>query len=514
MIYQNNGLVNAPVLNLTATNDNVRAELSLFSRAYTPDFARRPLVYSFNGAFREELNDRLSRIGDLGGFKPQDAYFGKKDYASTLIKPNVHADAVNMSTFSESWTFILIITTVKNRTPYTGMPSNTIQKEIFSGYVADTPISNSGLILGNRSDPTNHNAVLVTTHHTDFDVSDNRIQPVSVTNDADIIPQQIAANIQKDGTALASLRPDLLLNGVVPAEGIYSSSVMTQPVPLNQSAENAENIPVAFNMPVAHTTKLVRSLANSIRNTDFSMAAGCGDALSTLTANYSAQLQPGYCVPGALYPWSNVINPNRSFTIGDLINAFPGDSLCINCYEQPHGQQVDMLDTMAPTIQNQMSSLISMCLPPLLIEYGLSDISLSYRSFDPSCDGMHKGSYSLSEANPLVPLSNEQLSGKIYAFMSALIDDVFMMVYANAGEFMVNITSSVCGVTLVDLTPMDWQSTNQNGYSLTNNRLGGLNSSMIGSDVISNTNQTQLVNILQDCVETAKVNEQFTPTTY
>lgn len=520
MLYQNHGLVNNPVLNLRATNDSVHAELSLFSRAYVPDFARRPLVYSFNGAFREELNDRLSKIGDfssansttLGGFKPQDAYFGKSSFASNLILPNVRAEAVNMSSFSESWTFILIITTVKNSTPHTGMPSRIVQKEIFSGYVADDPISRS-LMLGNKSDVTNPNAILVTTHHTEFDTSDNRIQPVSVTADSDIIPQQIAANIQKDGTALASLRPDLLLNGITPDDGIYSSSVMTSPVPLNQNAKEAENIPVDFNIPTAHTTKLVSSLANSIRNTNFSGTAGYGDALAELTSNYSSQLQPGYCVPGALYKWSDIINPGRSFTIGDLINAFPGNSLCINNYEQPFGQQVDLVDTMSPTPQNQMSSLISMCVPSILIECGLSDISVSYRSFDPSCDGMHKGSYNWSDANPLVPLSPEQLRGKLESFMDMLIQDVFMIVYANVGEFMVNITSSVCGATLVDLHLMDWDS-NQNGFSLTNNRLGGLNSSMIGSVEISNNNQMQLSNILQDCVNTAKINEQFIPSTY
>ena len=73
MLYQNNGLVNNPTLNLGFSNDRVCAELSLFSRAYTPDFARRPLVYNFNGAFREELNDRLSNVGSVRGFRASDA---------------------------------------------------------------------------------------------------------------------------------------------------------------------------------------------------------------------------------------------------------------------------------------------------------------------------------------------------------------------------------------------------------------------------------------------------------
>ena len=513
MLYQNNGLVNNPTLNLGFSNDRVCAELSLFSRAYTPDFARRPLVYNFNGAFREELNDRLSNVGSVRGFRASDAYFGKSNCASDLILPNVRAEAVNMSTFSESWTFILVITTVKNSMPYTGM-SGLVRREIFSGYVADDPVSTM-LMNGNKSDFTNHNAILVTTHYTEFNVSDDMMKPISSGVDADIIPQQIAANIQRDGTALASLRPDLLLNGVTPDDGIYSSKLTMSPVPLNQNAKNAESIPVTYNIPVTHVSKLVNNLADSLVDTDFNSTAGCGDALSTLTSNYSARLQPGYCTASVLNKWANVINPNKPFTIGDLINAFPGDSLSLITYEQPHGQAFDLVDTMAPTAQNQMSSMISMCLPPMLVEYGIADISLSYRSCDQSCDGIHKGSYRWGDnTKPLAPVPQERFAGILSAFIDELITNVFMMIYANVGDFIVNISSSVCGTTLVDLTLLDWGSSNQNGFALTNNRLGGLNSSMIGSEEISTNNQIQLSNILQDCVNTAKINEQFVPSVY
>jgi hypothetical protein len=70
-------------------------------------------------------------------------------------------------------------------------------------------------------------------------------------------------------------------------------------------------------------------------------------------------------------------------------------------------------------------------------------------------------------------------------------------------------------VTLVDLTLMDWTSQHQNGYNFTNNRLGGLNSSLIGTAKISIGNQQQLSGIIQDCVNTSMVGiSQYDPCTF
>jgi hypothetical protein len=78
-----------------------------------------------------------------------------------------------------------------------------------------------------------------------------------------------------------------------------------------------------------------------------------------------------------------------------------------------------------------------------------------------------------------------------------------MIIVANVGEFNVCVNCGVGGVTLVDLTLMDWISEHQSGYSFTNNRLGGLNSSLIGNITVSNSNQQQLSGIIQDCVNTS-----------
>jgi hypothetical protein len=60
MFYQDNGTYTGPALNFQ-NNNTVHAELSLFSKIFTPDFARRPMIYNFGGEFRHELSDRLRR---------------------------------------------------------------------------------------------------------------------------------------------------------------------------------------------------------------------------------------------------------------------------------------------------------------------------------------------------------------------------------------------------------------------------------------------------------------------
>jgi hypothetical protein len=84
-----------------------------------------------------------------------------------------------------------------------------------------------------------------------------------------------------------------------------------------------------------------------------------------------------------------------------------------------------------------------------------------------------------------------------------IIDNLFGVVLANAGEFNVQLNCSIGGASLVDLTLLDWMSQNQNGYTMINNRMGGLNSSMIGSYEVSLANQQQLSSIIQDTVNVA-----------
>lgn len=503
MQYQYNDNYTGPALNMRVNNNAAQAVLMLFSRTYTPDFARRPMVYNFGGEFRRELSDRLANVGTLGGWQASKGYFGKDACATSIVLPSARADKVRMSAFSELWSFILIINTIKPSPAFTGIPSM-VSREIFSGYVCDDPVSVS-LAMGQHSDVVNYNAVLVTTHHTCFNLSDNIISPISVESDTDIIPQQQAANIQMDGTALASLRPDKLVQGMVPQNNVFDSGMMFSPVPLNQNTDIAEEVETAYSIPTTHVTKMVNGLANSIANTPFNNCLGVGDAMEKLTDNLSSQLQPGYSCRIIFDTQRQLIRPDKAFTIGDLDAAFPGNNLHVQICRQPVGQSVDLVDPMAPTPENQMTSLISACLPVLLMEHGFTDIELRYSSYVNNPNNPFKGIYEIQRPEPgtLVQLSRDVYQTNLEALIEDIVNDVFMVICANTGEFDVMLQCSVNGTTLVDLNLLDWNTMHQNGYTLVNNRLGGLNSSLIGTAGISEGNQKQLSNVLQDCVNTA-----------
>ena len=139
MYYNYSDNYTGPVLNMQFNNDTEQAVLTLFSRIYTPDFARRPMVYTFGGEFRRELSDRLANVSTLGGWQPSKGYFGKDACAASIVLPSPHADKVRMSVFSELWSFILIINTIKPSPAFTGIPSM-VSREIFSGFVCDDPV--------------------------------------------------------------------------------------------------------------------------------------------------------------------------------------------------------------------------------------------------------------------------------------------------------------------------------------------------------------------------------------
>ena len=505
MQYANLGQGYGP-LTIQPTGCQSQAVLCVFSKAFIPDYARRPMTYSFNdgtGAFRRELSDRLRRVGTLGGWNKRSAVFSGSRETAGLVLPNAQADDVNMSVFSDLWTFVLVITNVRNSQPFTGIPPVT-SKEIFSGYLLDDPVSNTLVSMG-HSDAVNGEATLCTTHHTVLNLNDTALSPFTVMSDVDMIPQQTAANIQKNGCSIASLRPDNLVKGITVASP-FDTNIQTTPVPLNQGAPTSEEVDTAYAVPVTHMAKLVDSLANSkwdaFGNTSSqTLREATGDAMTELVTSFASRLQPGYSA--MINPDVNKqkIRPDMPFKINDIIVAYP--DILIQICQQPAGQQVDLVNPMLPTVTNQMSSLISSCLPVLLTEHGFSEISMRYCSYDPNPDGFTRGSYQVYSAVTLCEVTAEVYQAKVQVLLRDIIDNLFGVVLANAGEFNVQLNCSIGGASLVDLTLLDWMSQNQNGYTMVNNRMGGLNSSMIGSYEVSLANQQQLSSIIQDTVNVA-----------
>ena len=504
MFYTDLGQGYGP-LSIQPAGREPRAVLFVFSKAYIPDYARRPMMYNFNGMFRKELDRRLSTVGSLGGWNRRSAFFDNNRDNASLVIPRAQADEVNMSVFSGLWTFVLIITHTRDQPMFTGVPAIT-SKEIFSGYVLDDPVSDNLVSMG-HSDAVNPEALLSTTHHTQININDNVAGSFSVMSDTDMIPQQTAANIQKDGSAVASLRPDKLVEGIIPS-GPFDTAIQMQPVPLDQTADLTEGVDTAYTLPVTHLAKLVDGLARSkadIVNMLGDGRTGIGDAMGLMCNNLSSELRPGQIACIAQNINEQKIRPDMLFKINDILVAYP-DAL-INICRQPAGQQVDLVNPMLPTVTNQMSSLISSCLPVLLTEHGFSAINMRYCSYDNVPGSFTRGSYQIFDAKTLCVVSPEVYQAKLQMLIQDIIDNIFGVILANAGEFNVQLNCGIGGASLVDLTLLDYHTQNQNGFTLVDNRMGGLNSSMIGSDEVSLSNQRQLCGVIQDSVNGSLVGD-------
>ena len=86
---------------------NTTTQLYLFAPKDIANYGRRPLKYDFNESFRQQLNNRLGNVNSLGGWREEDAIMTNSLAASSAIMPTTQADLINLSGFSDYWTFLL-----------------------------------------------------------------------------------------------------------------------------------------------------------------------------------------------------------------------------------------------------------------------------------------------------------------------------------------------------------------------------------------------------------------------
>lgn len=480
-----------------------QAILWLFSQTYIPDHASRAMMYNFNGTFRGILNDRLSTVNTLGSWREDRAYFTNEPSASDVIMPSTHARVTRTSQLSENWTFVLQIRTLRNSPVYTGIPSS-CNVDIYSGYVVDDPVS-MVLFNGNNSDAINRNAILVTTHHTRYLEDDNDTCPIMVRRDIDIIPQQVIAGLQTNGETLGELRPDKIAQCIGVNDPYDTDSTSPMHIPLDQNADRNAIVGTEYSNPITHLMKLASGMASTIgQNSKNINIMGDGDMMNQLAADLTVELSPGNVSSYGPQMGSNLA-PDQSFSIGQVEIEYP--DITVNVIRQPSEQQVDLVNPFSPTRTNVLSSLISSCIPPLLAEHGFADISFSYRSFDMNdCDPQIPGGWYITSANPLCPMSPDAFRVRTNCLIIAIIKNVFGIVRTaiENTDFMVDISSSISGSTLVDLRIMDLANEYESGYYTTNNRLGGLNTSMLGTLDQQAANVQQYSNILRDANNTVQ----------
>ena len=487
---------------------NTTTQLYLFAPKDIANYGRRPLKYDFNESFRQQLNNRLDNVNSLGGWREEDAIMTNSLAASSAIMPTTQADLINLSGFSDYWTFLLIVIKPTGNSVSPLVQSSNMSYELFSGYVLGEPVSYVISNIGQEC--TNPDAVLVTTHYTNFNYKPGGL--VTPVTDRDIVGAEVANQIQADGKDVTSLRIDKLAGGIRPTD-YYSDQMSTSPSPLRNADSDTEEIAVKYNCPTSHMSTLVDGLARSVGmagavmgdcdmgSPNFNYTANVsGEYINNLAHNLGAETQPLYYFANAA---NTNIRPEVSFTLGQLEQEYPYmDCRPINYTNRMI--EYEQADPMGPNRTNMMSSMISTCMPALLASNGFCFIQMSYDSSEPSNMPGICGCCNVSNAATLYPCSDEAYKFAVINLIRTLERDLFSIIINNCGHFQVNISSSISyGETLVNLVLHDSKSEQQSGMFSVNSTLSGLCSPVIGDANVATNNQQQLLNVLRDCCASA-----------
>ncbi|MDY2698114.1 MAG: hypothetical protein SOV61_00975 [Lachnospiraceae bacterium] len=103
---------------------------------------------------------------------------------------------------------------------------------------------------------------------------------------------------------------------------------------------------------------------------------------------------------------------------------------------------------------------------------------------------------------PLFVMTPEQIQANADFLKKELMRDVFPSIRMNCGEFYLTVKSTIAGESIIDLRLMDWG--DQNGFIEQSNRLGGLNTPMIGLNTTLDNNARQIFETVKTLEETNK----------
>ena len=468
-----------------------KATLFLMSRRDIPNQYRRPLNYNFGGEFRNALQDNLSRA-QLPGYNSLSAMMLDESTARSAIMPSAIGSEVNLRTFSEFWTFILICDNDNGVSPL-GTISSIPSRMLYSGWVADEPVARQNLSAGYVPNPM---AVLQTTHHTTLTVqqqvtANGMHNHVETTGDYDYLTPTIQ-QLQNDGNTLYNLTPNKVAGAIIEDPNNYASfQLAASPIAASQTAVE---VPTEINSPSYHLQRVVGSMAEVVKNlaspSQSNIALGNDVALNMLTTF----LNTGKNVV------LNDLNPEKPFTMGELQQRY-GNGLEIVVCQQPSSIQYDLVSAAAPSRRNVLASIISSSMPALLAQFGLAEVGFRFNSFAPVEGGLgsvngERGIFKLLNIATLYAGADAEMASAWGFLQSYLRRTLFSVIRANGGEFDLTLNCSLAGVSLINLQLLD--EVQEGGLLETNNLLGGLNTPVVGGLNEFQANAGQLYAVVKD----------------
>lgn len=488
------------------------AVLYLFSKRYMPDQFRRSFVYNFNDRVTNAIAEKVERVATAGGISPGACYLRGLTDAAGAILPEASGKAINTAAFREQWTFLLIVDKEGTGAPWDVNPlrhdSPVKYRDVYSGWIIDEPVST---VISNFTTDSRYNpgAVFTVTHHTRLAstvnvMSSGVCNSVSVLENFDFANGATMQNLQNDGTTLFDLRPAKVVNGIAMDTG-WGGSATFAGTAVTTYGNGSMAFESGFNNPTQHMQKLVNGMCDMSRlfrsnGSDL----GIVPDQTYITSELASCLETG---DGRMSMVATGIDPTIPFTFETLNQKYPG--LKVQVIRQPETAQVEYVNAGAPTQQNVMSAMLSAALPDIMIQHGLCDVAFSYCSWQqpPAGSGIpgERGIFEFQNVGPLYLVEPATLEANCINFRRNLFMDIFPLITATCGDFYLMVNASIGGETLIDLKLQDFGSQNQNGFYEQSNRLGGVNTSLVGGQSNFENNSAQMANTTQSIVNASSV---------
>lgn len=472
------------------------AKIYFFTPSAIPTQILRSYKYDFNDAL-------ISDLLDAGNMSEAMSPSGKgisSPQINRAILPTLNGVPLDMSNYSNQYTFVLIVDTEPIAHPFRRESGGPDTRLIATGYCIDEPINM-------MTNTCNENCVLCFTRsnltRVQLTHGPNRTtMNIANTGDVDIVNE---LNSQLSQEALYVGCPGDIRQLATSANdgtfvGVYGDLALNHVKPDTPSRQ----IPGMIKTPKIQLGNIVHSLEKGISYAELHESGDLVDSdVSGITATrtpYELARDSFNC--NVMHSQSHFptrsLDVSRPMMLGTLMMLFQND-IDVIPYRIPQQVTWDVYPQEKMTKRNMMCAMISASLSNLVPTCGLSHIMFRYDSFHkPSIYASEsEGSWKFEQAGTLVECDERKQLACIEQFKMYLESELFPIIFVIGGHFTLMAYVNVTGEILLDLIYNDDTEQLQPGEGMytTSARLGGLTNPMVAPLEILNHNATELNDI-------------------
>lgn len=473
-------------MRIDPTNTGAWAKLMLYSPRIYGNQVLRPFVYGFS----EQAANFLLSKGDT-----IDEAIKRKDVINTeavasIIRPDALGTEIDMTDFSQMWTFMLLIH-LPNNVRSGILASEGSKLLVFRGHCGEEPIDAASIwmstpIINRRCPLFVHSREVLRDNPTSINAF-GKMNTVDVCGVLDVIDGCLNT-CSKDKELLLMTPSNVLENFSV--KGIENASAAG----LCSIANDRQAVQSALKDPGLHLRQIIQGISSATQEAasmefgphgidSFSGALSPAEDTMQFKTNVANQL--------SMMNGPNTINIGIDIkgvvTIGDVEMGFP--NLVVIPQQISQTAQMDILPQNYNSMRTSYSSMAASAISSIAAGCGLCSISFQFQSYDPARrDELNKSSFAVVSENAMLTcppanpsMYNSMLVSAVKLFRMKFESDVVPFIKYICGDFFIQATYSNNAETVVNLQFLDNSaSTNGDGWFETPNRLSSLSSTTLG----------------------------------